>query len=189
MRMDDESIIDLYWKRDEYAITATIVKYGAYCGSIAKNILQNNEDTEECISDTWLNTWNAIPPHRPPKLSAFLGKITRELSLNRYKARYTQKRGSGELVLALDELDEVIASTGASVEQAIEYQEVGKTISDFLRKQPDESTDVFIRRYFHLCPIKQISDEFSISESKVKSILFRTRNRLRLYLESEGITL
>jgi RNA polymerase sigma-70 factor (ECF subfamily) len=187
--MDDERIIDLYWRRDEYAITATCDKYGAYCRSIANNILSNNEDAEECINDTWLHAWNAIPPHKPARLPLFLGKITRELSLNRYKAQFAHKRGSGAIVLALDELDEATSSKNSPVEQLIEFESVGKAISIFLRKQPDKSTDIFIRRYYHFCSIKQISSEFSISESKAKSILFRMRKKLRTYLESEDIYL
>ncbi len=187
--MDDGVIIDLYWQRDEHAITATAEKYGAYCGSIAKNMLLNLEDAEECVNDTWFHAWNAIPPHKPSRLSVFLGKITRELSLNRYKARFAQKRGNGELALALDELDEVIFTKSDTVEQMIEYELVGKAISNFLRKQPDKSADVFMRRYYHFCPIKQISSEFFISESKVKSILFRMRKKLYAYLESEDIIL
>ncbi len=185
--MDDKKIVDLYWQRDEYALTVTAEKYGAYCGSIAKNILTNTEDAEECVNDTWLHVWDAMPPHRPIRLSVFLGKITRELSLNRYKARFMQKRGNGELALALDELDEIIATKCNTVEQMIEYELVGKAISDFLRKQPDKSADIFIRRYYHFCPIKQVSKEFSISESKTKSILFRMRKKLYAYLEREDI--
>lgn len=186
--MDDGRIIELYWQRDEYAITATAEKYGAYCGRIAKNILLSLEDAEECVNDTWLHAWDAIPPHRPSRLSVFLGKITRELSLNQHKARFAQKRGNGELALALDELGECIAS-GETVEQTLEYELVGKIISDFLRKQKEQSADIFIRRYYHVCSIKQIAAEFSMSESKVKSILFRLRKELRTYLESEDILL
>ena len=187
--MNDEKIIDLYWQRSEHAITITAAKYGAYCGSIARNILQNTEDAEECVNDTWLRVWNAIPPHRPFKLAAFLGKITRELSLDRYKAQLAQKRGGGELALALDELDEVISDKRNTVEQILETESVGHSISSFLRKQPAKTADIFVCRYYYLCSIKQIATEFCISESKVKSILFRLRKKLRTYLESEGIIL
>lgn len=186
--MDDEKIIDLYWQRDEHAITVTTVKYGAYCGSIAKNILQDHEDSEECVNDTWLHAWAAIPPHRPVRLSAFLGKITRELSLDRYKARVAQKRGNGELAVALDELDECLAN-GKSVEESLESRMIGQTISDFLQKQKEVYADIFIRRYYHVCSVKQIAEEFGISENKTKSILFRMRKKLRSHLESEGISL
>lgn len=187
--MDDGRIVDLYWQRDEYAITATDEKYGAYCGSIARSILLNLEDAEECVNDTWLHAWDAMPPHRPSRLSIFLGKITRELSLNQYKARFAQKRGNGELALALDELDDVVADKRNTVDQMMEYELVGKAISSFLKKQPERMADIFIRRYYHLFSIKQIAAEFSTSESKVKSILFRLRKKLRTYLESEDILL
>jgi RNA polymerase sigma factor (sigma-70 family) len=186
--MDDEKIVDLYWQRDENALAATTVKYGAYCISIARNILTNPQDAEECVNDTWLSAWNAIPPHRPSRLSIFLGKITRELSLNRYKQRFSKKRGNGELALALDELEECVAG-GETVEQAVEYELLGKIISDFLRNQQEESADIFVRRYYHLCSVRRIAGEFYMSESKVKSILFRMRKKLRNHLESEGIIL
>jgi len=186
--MDDEKIVDLYWQRDENAIAVTSAKYGAYCGSIARYILTDLNDAEECVNDTWLNAWNAMPPHRPSKLSVFLGKITRELSLNCYKARFAQKRGGGELTLALAELDECISSN-ESVEQTVEYELIGKVISDFLLMQPEKTADIFVRRYYHICSIGQISNEFHISESKVKSILFRVRKKLRERLEREGIIL
>lgn len=186
--MDDKKIVDLYWQRDENAIAVTSVKYDAYCGSIARNILTDLEDAEECVNDTWLNAWNAIPPHRPSRLSVFLGKITRELSLNRYKSRFAQKRGGGELALALDELDDCITSS-ESVEQTLEYEFIGKVISNFLKKQPEKTADIFVRRYYYICSIGLISKEFHMSESKVKSILFRARKNLREHLESEGIIL
>ena len=187
--MDDEKIIELYWQRDENAIAAAAVKYAAYCGSIARNILLNPEDAEECVNDTWLHAWDAMPPHRPSRLAIFLGKITRELSLNRYKARFAQKRGNGELALALDELDDIVADNRNTAEQVMEYELTGKAISSFLKKQPEKITNIFIRRYYHLFSIKQIAKEFDMSESKIKSILFRLRKKMRTYLESEDILL
>ena len=186
--MDDEKIVDLYWLRDENAINVTSEKYGGYCGKIARNILINDEDAEECVNDTWLSAWNAMPTHRPSRLSVFLGKITRECSLDRYKARFAQKRGNGELVLVLDELDECVADN-ESVEQVVEYEFVGKIISDFLKNQPEMAADIFVRRYYHVCSITQIANEFSMSESKVKSMLFRMRKKLRTHLESEDVLL
>lgn len=184
---DDEKIIELYWQRNENAIAATSEKYGNYCVSIANNILTLKEDAEECVNDTWLHAWNAIPPHRPPRLAYFLGKITRELAINRYKARFAQKRGEGEYALALDELADFLTTPSDTVEQAFELKLIGKAISNFLRKQPNQYADIFIRRYYHLCSIKQITNEFAISESKAKSILFRLRKKLYAYLESEGL--
>ena len=185
--MDDERIISLFRQRSQDAIAAVSVKYGNYCSGIAGNILPSKEDAEECVNDTWLHAWNAIPPHAPPNLARFLGKITRELSINRYKAKFAQKRGGGEYDLALEELGDVASTSGSPVEEAVEMELLGKAISGFLREQPVLYADVFIRRYYHLCSIKQIADEFSISESKTKSILFRVRKKLYSFLESEGL--
>lgn len=185
--MEDEKIIELYQLRNEEAIKATAEKYGNYCSAIASNILPFKEDAEECVNDTWLHAWNAIPPHIPPRLSLFLGKITREVSINRYKALSAQKRGNGGYAIALDELEDFISLSNSTVEQAIELELIGKAISTFLRKQPEIHADVFIRRYYHLCSIKQIAEEFSISESKTKSILFRVRKKLHSFLESEEL--
>ena len=184
--MEDEKLIDLYWQRDENAIKLTAEKYRNYCSTIAKNILGNGEDTEECLNDTWLSAWNAIPPHRPDKLSLFLGKITRELAINRYKANIAQKRGGGEMELALDELSSFISSKN-TVEENIEAETLAKAINAFLRKQPEKQANMFILRYFHFYPISQIAEKYSASESKIKSVLFRMRKKLYSYLESEDL--
>jgi len=185
--MDDEKIIELYHQRNETAISATSLKYGNYCSSIASNILSCREDAEECVNDTWLHAWNAIPPHAPANFAHFLGKITRELSINRYKAKFAQKRGGGEYDLALEELGDFTSASSNPVEEAAELELLGHAISGFLRKQPVLHADIFIRRYYHLCSIKQIANDFSISESKAKSILFRVRKKLHSFLESEGL--
>lgn len=185
--MDDERIINLFHQRSEDAIAAASDKYGNYCSAIARNILSIREDAEECVNDTWLHAWNAIPPHTPPNLAYFLGKITRELSIDRYKAKFVQKRGGGEYDLALEELGDFASTSENPVEEAVEMELLGKAISWFLREQPVLYADVFIRRYYHLCSIKQIANEFSISESKTKSILFRVRKKLYSFLESEGL--
>ena len=185
--MDDERIISLFQQRSEDAIAAASAKYGNYCSAIAGNILSLKEDAEECVNDTWLHAWNSIPPHTPPNLSHFLGKITRELSINRYKAKSAQKRGGGEYDLALEELGDFTSASGSSVEEAVEMELLGKAISGFLRELPVLYADVFIRRYYHLCSIRQVAEEFSISESKTKSLLFRVRKKLHSFLESEGL--
>lgn len=187
--MDDEKIIELYWQRDEGAVAAVSAKYGAYCTKIAVSILTSPEDAQECVNDTWLRAWAAIPPHRPERLSVFLGKITRELSLNRYKARLAQKRGGGELALALDELDELVADRQDSAEQLLEYELLSAAISLFLKSQPEKMSSLFIRRYYHLLSIRQLSAEFGMGESRVKSALFRLGKKLKSYLEGEGIIL
>ena len=181
--MEDLDIIELYFKRDERAIAETAGKYGGYCGSIAMNILASAEDTEECLNDTWLRTWNSIPPHRPNILRVFVGKIARNLALDKYKARNAEKRAGGEFAMSLDELGDCV---GAADER--ETAEIGESISRFLRTQTKETRSVFVCRYFYCDSIADIAQRFGMSEGKVKTLLFRTRNKLKIHLEGEGIT-
>lgn len=181
--MEDHDIISLYFARNERAILATSEKYGGYCGSIAMNILSSHEDTEECLNDTWLRTWNSIPPHRPNILRVFVGKITRNLALDKYKARNAEKRAGGEFAMSLEELGECI---GVSEEK--ESAEIGASISRFLHAQPKETRSVFVCRYFYCDSIADIARRFGMSEGKVKTLLFRTRSKLKIHLEEEGIT-
>lgn len=186
--MKDREIIDLYWERKETAISATAEKYGKYCHSISYNILHNKEDAEECVNDTWLGAWKSIPPRRPECLSAYLGKITRNLSLNFFKQYTAEKRGSGQTEAVLSELEDCIsAETG--VEQAIDEMILVKAINQFLWEQSEQKRNLFIRRYWYLCPIRDIAESYGMSESKVASLLFRMRNQLKTHLEKEGITL
>lgn len=186
--MEDNRIIDLYWAREEQALTETERKYGGYCRTIAQNILKIHEDAEECVSDTWLNAWNAMPPKRPSVLSAFLGKITRNLAFDRWKAAHAEKRGGGSLPLALDELDECIAAKGG-VEAAFDEKELSHAIDTFLRTLPARECSIFLRRYWFVDSVRDISERFGINENSVKSILFRTRERLRKHLEREDFAL
>lgn len=186
--MEDSKIIDLYFNRSETAITETSLKYGNYLGCISRNILYNNEDAAECVNDTYLHAWNAIPPSRPSAFRIWLGTITRNLSFDRYKKQRAQKRGRNEAELLLSELSECIPAP-ANIEKAMEDQEIAQLISGFLQKQSQENRIIFLRRYWYGDSILQISRRFSISESKVKSSLFRTRNLLRRYLEKEGVNL
>ena len=186
--MEDAKIIDLYWARQEAAILETDKKYGNYCRSISLHILKNQEDCEECVNDTWLRAWDTMPPKRPDFLAAFLGKITRNLSISRYRLSHAQKRGGGEMDLLLLELEECLPSE-KSVEEEIEGKETARSIDRFLYGIEEESRNIFIRRYFYVDSVKEIADRFGISESKVKSQLFRTRNRLREHLEREGVAL
>ena len=181
--MEDRDIIEMYFARDERAISETSSKYGSYCGSIAMNILGSREDTEECVNDTWLRAWNSIPPHRPNLLRVFLGKIARNLALDRYKARTAEKRMGGEFAMSLDELDDCIGTVDER-----ESAEIGESISRFLRTQPKETRSVFVCRYFYCDSISDIARRFGISEAKVKTLLFRTRSKLKIHLEGEGIT-
>ena len=186
--MDDARIVDLYWERSEAAIAETSSKYGKYCYAIAYNILSNAQDADESVNDTYLNTWNSMPPHRPNILSAFLGKITRTLSIDKWRSRTAEKRGGGEVVLALDELSECVPSTN-SVEDAIEAAELEKIIDGFVMSLPIMERRVFICRYWYLDSINEICQQFGFSQGKVKMMLHRTRTKLQSCLEKEGVIL
>lgn len=183
--MDDNTIIDLYWERSEDAISQTASKYGGYCFTIAYNILFNKEDSEESVNDTWLAAWNTIPPRRPKVLAAFLGKMTRYTSLDRWKNRTAVKRGGGEVALVLDELEECI-SGGDSLEQEYLRKELVKDINSFLESLPETERKVFMCRYWYMDSIEDIAERFDFSISKVTSMLHRTRGKLRVRLEKEG---
>ncbi|MDR1131247.1 MAG: sigma-70 family RNA polymerase sigma factor [Oscillospiraceae bacterium] len=186
--MEDSKIIDLYWKRAEIAIGETAKKYSRYCHAISFNILHNREDAEECVNDTYLKAWNAIPPKRPNCLAAFLGKITRNLSLDKFKKYSADKRGHGQMEIALSELDEVIPSA-TSVEQAIDEKELAESLDRFLGGLPKQKRMMFVQRYWYLMSIQTMAEQFSISESQAKSALFRIRNELKSHFEREGVVL
>lgn len=184
--MDDARIIDLFWRRDERAVEAVSGKYGRYCHAIARRILHSDADADESVNDTWLAAWKSIPPHRPAMLSTYLGKLTRNISLKKWHARHAEKRGGGEVALALDELAECVPA-GDSVDAAMERQALAKALDAFLLNLPQNERRVFICRYWYLEPVSEIAARFGYSQSKVKSMLFRTRNRLRDWLRREGI--
>lgn len=186
--MDDKRIIELYNERSESAISETANKYGKYCYYIAYHILYNKEDSEECVNDTYLRAWDTIPPQYPNKLSAFLGKITRNLALNRYKYYVREKRGFGQTSLVLEELQECVPASN-STEQAIEEILLVEALNRFLYALPIEKRMMFLRRYWYMSSIQEIADDFGYSESKVKMTLLRIRNKLKLVLEKEGIVL
>jgi len=186
--MKDNEIIELYWSRDEGAITATADTYGNYCYRIAYNILSCNEDAEECVNDTWLHAWRSIPPQRPNRLSTYLGKITRNLSLNRFKLLTAQKRGNGQVELALSELEGCVPAR-TDIEQIAEEMVLVRAIETFLRAQPRTERNIFIGRYWYLYPIRELAEGYHMSESKVASLLYRMRIKLKLHLEKEGISL
>lgn len=183
--MEDEAIIALYWARDEQAIAETQQKYGSYCRSIAQNILKNRSDMEECLNDTWLQTWNSLPPQRPRILPVYLGTITRNLSLSRCRAANTQKRDHGKLALVYEELQESIPG-GISPEEQVILRELGSCIDQFLRKLPPRNCCIFLRRYWYMDTTLQIAARYGMTESGVKVNLHRTRKQLRAYLEQEG---
>ena len=186
VNMEDAGIVELYWSRSESAITETMAKYGKYCYSIAFNILSDDGDARESVNDTYLEAWNSIPPHRPAVLSTFLRKLTRRLSIDRWRAKTAGKRGGGEIALALEELRDCIPSA-EDVELRIEAAELGELIDRFVRALPAAERRVFICKYWYLDPIPAISRRFGFSVSRVKSMLLRTRRTLMIQLEKEGV--
>lgn len=183
--MDDKEIVRLYWDRNELAIRETSAKYGGYCYTIAYNILFSKEDAEESVNETYMKTWECIPPHFPKVLAAFVGKITRRISLNKWRSRTREKRGGGQVSLALEELDECVLAVN-DVEKTIEHKELLLTINTFLGTLSETERDLFVCRYWFLSSIKELSRKFDFSESKTKSMLFRTREKLKSHLEEEG---
>ena len=182
--MEDTAIVALYWQRSEWAIPETEKKYARLCHGIAYRILTSREDAEECVNDTWLRAWNAMPDKRPATLPPFLGRITRNLALDRVEARSRRKRGGGETELALEELSDCIGSGG--VEQQIEFQELERAVNAFVAALPETERMVFVARYWYLCPLSEIAARFGFSLSKTKSLLFRLRGRLREHLREGG---
>jgi len=185
--MNDEQIITLYWDRSESAIAETAAVYGRYCHKIAMNILANNEDAEECVNDTYIRAWSSIPPERPNKLSAFLGRITRNLALNVWEKHRAEKRGGGQFDVVLSELEELLSDAGSSVERQIEATSITESLNRFLTEQSDVNRRLFVRRYWHTDKLVEIAVDMGMSVSKAKSILFRMRKNLKIHLEQEGI--
>ncbi|MBE6956996.1 MAG: sigma-70 family RNA polymerase sigma factor [Ruminococcaceae bacterium] len=184
--MEDNQIIDLYWARSQQAIEESEAKYGTYCRSVAWNILSRPEDAEECVNDTWLRAWNAMPPQRPTVLRAFFGALTRNLSLDRWRRERAEKRGGGTVELALEELEDCLAAR-EQVERTVEAQETARLISDFLRGQTRQDRQLFLRRYWYLDDIRTLCRRFGMGESQVKSRLHRMRKKLKQELEQEGV--
>lgn len=186
--MKDSEILDLYWAREERAIEESQKSYGRYCYSIAWNILYDREDSDECVNDTWLRAWNAIPPERPGKLALFLGTITRNLSLDRWKGKHTVKRGSGEMMFALDELAECVPDVH-TVEDAVWAGELERLLNQFLHELPEQECNIFLRRYWYVEEYSEIAGRYGMKLNTVKTSLFRTRAKLKQFLEKEGIRL
>ena len=183
--MNDSQIIDLYWQRNEKAIEETELKYNSYCFAVAHNILTDEEDSRECVNDTWLRTWNSIPPKRPDNLRIFLAKITRNLSFDRYRAKNTLKRGGGEIAAVLEELDGCIKGAD-DVQTELELTELKADINSFLFSLPQLECSIFLRRFFYVESISQIALRFHLREGHVAVILSRTRKKLKHYLEAKG---
>lgn len=182
--MDDLMIIELYFERDEQAIKETDAKYGKLCYSVANNILSNNEDSEECVNDTYLSVWNKIPPTRPNNFMAFICKIVRNLSMKKLDFNLALKR-TQNITVSFSELEEILPDTRTAPD--CEYEELGKLISNFLRQEKEEARNVFIRKYYFFDSISDIAAQYSFTESKVKNMLYHSRNKLREYLKKEGI--
>ncbi len=186
--MKDTEILELYWKREEQAIVETEKSYGSYCYSIAWHILYSKEDSDECVNDTWLRAWNVIPPKCPDRLALFLGTITRNLSLDRWKGKHTMKRGNGEMFLALDELAECVPDRH-DTEAAVEAAQLECLLDSFLDMLPERECNVFLRRYWYVEEYGEIAKRYGMKLNTVKTSLFRTRAKLRKFLEKEGVAL
>ena len=184
--MEDGKIIDLYFERNESAISETAEKYGNYLYKIAFNILSDNEDSEESVNDTYMSAWNTIPPEKPNVFSAFLSKITRYISINRYRAKKTEKRGGGEIDAAFEEIEECVPDK-SNIYDEIETKELAEIISDYLKKLPETERKIFVCRYYYLDSLSDISKQFGFSKSKVASMLHRTRKKILSHLEKEGV--
>ena len=186
--MDDKQIIGLFFERSEAAISAVQKKYSSYCFSIANNILHEKSEAEESVNDTYLAAWNCIPPNNPENLAAFLGKLTRNISLKKLRNRTAKKRGGGETALILDEIEECFTAYD-NVENQLILSELVDILNDFLEELPVSERRVFIRRYWYFDSIDAICKRTGYSQSKIKSMLLYARQKLRNYLESEGIEL
>lgn len=186
--MDDNSIIQLYWDRDDQAIGETSKKYGRYCGTIARNILGSEEDAEECVNDTYLRAWNAMPEFWPEQLATFLGKITRNLSFNKYKHDHAKKRGGGEIALILDELTDCVSDTD-DVEQVIDRRELEKAVNIFLRGLSTKKRSIFVCRYWYADSVSEIAKDYGMLPGTVLKTLERTRKQLKEYLTERGFEL
>lgn len=184
--MEDTNIVDLYWQRSDQAVSETERKYGRYCHRIAYNICASNEDAEECVNDTWLRAWNAMPTQRPATLSGFLGAITRNLALDHYRSKHSRKRGGGEIPLALEELGDCVSSP-SDPEQALEARELEQAIGRFVDSLPEPEQLIFLSRYWFLAPVAEIAARLGCTQGKVKTSLFRLRQKLRLYLQEENL--
>ena len=183
--MDDGQIVALYFARSEQALAETEAKYGRYCHAVAANILPDGRDAAEAVSDAYMAAWRSIPPHRPEALGAYLAKLTRRAALKRWRAANAQKRGGGQTEAALEELAQVLPG-GTDPAQAAEGQALTECLDRFLATLPETERRVFLRRYWYLDPIGAICQRFGFSQSKVKSMLARTRAKLAACLQKEG---
>ena len=183
--MEDKAIVDLYWKRSERAIEETAQKYGAYCQTIARNIVGIEEDARECVNDTYLAAWNAMPTHRPASLCAFVGKLVRRISIDHWRKTSARKRGGSQTVLAWEDLKECVKDQ-SDVEDIVIRREAVAALNRFLDGLPQTEQQVFLSRYFYLDPVAQIAENFGFSEPKTAAMLRRTRFKLKQQMEKGG---
>lgn len=185
--MEDVKIVQLFFDRNEAAISESKNKYDKYLTKIANNILFNAEDAEECVNDTYLSAWKSIPPNKPEVLSTFLGKIARGHAIDIYRKKHADKRVPAEYCSSLDELEECVPGT-STVEDNLEAKRLGEVINEFLKGQKEDARNLFIGRYFYSDSLKEVAEYNGMTEAKAKMILFRTRQKLKEYLEKEGFT-
>lgn len=183
--MEDAAIVELFWQRQEQALDITAVQYGGYCMQIARRILGNEQDAEECVSDVYQAAWDSIPPNRPENLRAYLGKLVRRISMKRWRSMDTQKRGGGEIALSLEELQDCIPD-GMDLEAVLRAKDLVRILNRFLESLPKQERQVFVLRYWHGCSVREIRSACGFSKSKVETMLFRTRKKLRQQLWKEG---
>lgn len=183
--MRDEQIVALYWDRNEDAIQETARKYGAYLSKIAYNVLSDFEDSEECVNDTYLKAWNSMPTHRPSVLSSYLGKIVRQLSIDVFRKKRAQKRYASEYALSLSELGDSFSDSHDTAEE-VDAVLLDEAINTFLRSLSEEARNTFIGRYYFFDSLKEVAGYCGMPEAKAKSMLYRTRQGLKAYLEEEG---
>lgn len=185
--MNDENLVQAIRDRQEAGLVEAKGRYGAYCLYVARNVLHSDQDAEECLNDALLAAWNSIPPQQPENLKVYLGKLTREIAVDRWRRSTAQKRVPAADLVPLEELEEVVGRS--SVEEALEESELSRQISDFLRRLPETERNLFLRRYWYYDSIQQICDRYGFGKSRVSVTLMRTRKKLAAYLKKEGYTL
>lgn len=186
--MNDHAIIELFFRRDQGAILEAQEKYGAYCLSVAQNILENREDSQECLNDLWLKAWNAIPPERPKLLRAYFAKIIRNLAINRHQAQRAQKRAGERFTLSLEELAESIPAPNTP-EEALWAGELSRSLNAFLETEKELDRVLFVRRYFSCQSCEEMARDLGLSPGQVRTRLSRIRDRLRKYLNAQDVFL
>lgn len=183
--MEDHEIIQRFWERDETAVRESSQKFGSYCRSIARGILKNHEDSEDCLNEALMRAWEAIPPKKPSSLCTFLGRITKNIALDRLKRSSAEKRGGGELALVYDELAEIV-SDGIGVEGTLERKEMMSAVSRFLRGSSEVNRRAFVLRYWYCRSVRDVAAELGLKEENTYVMLSRMREKLRNYLRKEG---